>query len=70
MGVDSLFEGAYVTCAHDSTSPYGRMVLSHKTLEEAKEHIQFQKETMKSKARWSILHVIALEWIPCENTLP
>lgn len=63
MGTESLFKGCYVTCAHDSASPYGRMVCFYKTLEEANNHIRFQKERMGSKANWSILHIKDMEWI-------
>lgn len=63
MGTESLSKGCYVTCAHDSTDPYGRMVCTYSTLEEANNHIRFQKEHMGSKANWSILHIKDMEWI-------
>lgn len=63
MGTDSIRKGVYITCAHDSTSPYGRMVREYSTLEEAEEHIRYQKEEMGSKANWSILHIKDMEWI-------
>lgn len=70
MGTESIFKGCYITCAYDSISPYGRMVCSYKTLEEAKEHIRYQKEEMNSKARWSILHIKDCEWIPLNWSKP
>ena len=66
MGVESLFKGLYVTCAYDNMSPYGRMVNSYKTLEEAKAHIRYQKDVEGSKARWDIIHIIDMERILCE----
>jgi len=63
MGTASLHKGCYVTCAHDDMDPHGRMVCSYSTLEEAKEHIRYQKEEMQSKAHWNILHIKDCEWI-------
>lgn len=63
MGTESLSKGCYVTCAYDKMSPYGRMVASYSTFEEADDHIRFQKESMGSTARWSILHIKDMEWI-------
>lgn len=63
MGTESLHKDCYVTCAYDIMSPYGRMVCSYKTLEEANDHIRYQKEHMSSKANWSILHIKDMEWI-------
>lgn len=63
MVTESLFKGCYVTCAYDHMDPYGRMVCSYSTLEEANEHIRYQKEHMGSKANWSILHIKDMEWI-------
>lgn len=63
MGTESLYKGCYVTCVYDNMSPFGRMVASYRTFEEANEHIRFQKEDMGSKAHWSILHIKDMEWI-------
>jgi len=67
MGIDSIHKGCYITCVYDNDNPYGRMVNSYKTLEQAKDHICYQKEEMQSKANWTILHVIELEWIKPEE---
>ena len=63
METESLSKGCYVTCAYDKESPFGRMVASYRTFEEANEHIRFQKEDMGSAARWNILHIKDMEWI-------
>lgn len=63
MGLDGVSKGCYITCAYDKDSPYGEMVNSYKTLEEAKAHIRFQKEEMHSNARWNILHIKDMEWL-------
>ena len=67
MGTDSIRRGCYITCAYDNYNPYGRLVNSYETLEQAKAHIRCQKEEMQSKANWTILHVIELEWIKPEE---
>lgn len=63
MGTESLSKGCYVTCAYDHMDPWGRMACSYPTLEEANDHIRYQKEYMGSKANWSILHIKDMEWI-------
>lgn len=63
MGTDSIRRGCYITCVYDNDNPYGCMVNSYETLEQAKAHIRYQKDEMQSKANWNILHIIELEWI-------
>ena len=63
MGTESLHKGCYVTCVYDNIDPYGRMVRSYPTLEEANDHIRFQKEHMGSTSNWGILHIKDMEWI-------
>ena len=67
MGIDSIRRGCYITCVYDDIDPYGRMVNSYETLEQAKAHIRYQKKEMQSKANWTILHIIELEWIKPEE---
>lgn len=63
MGTDSIFNGAYIVCRHSELAPYGKMVASYGTEQEAKNHIQYQKEHMNNKTGWSILHIKDMEWI-------
>lgn len=65
MGTDSIFKNCYITCVHDNQSPYGRMVNSYDNLEDAKNHIKYQKK-MGHPGHWSIMHIKDLEWISCE----
>ena len=67
MGTDSLFSGAYIVCRHSDCNPYGAMVASYKTQEEAEGHIKFQKESVGNKTGWSILHIKDMEWIPTKK---
>ena len=64
MGTDSLFKGCYVVCVHSHWEPYGRMVTSYHTEEEAQNHIKYQRTHMGNTDRWSVLHIKDLEWIP------
>ena len=63
MGTDSLFKECYITCVHDSQSPYGRMVNFYNNIEDAKSHIKYQKEEMAHPGHWSIIHIKDLERI-------
>ena len=63
MGIENLHSGCYVVCKYDDISPYGRMVMSYKTEQEAREHIQYQCECMKNPKGWTILHIKDMEWI-------
>lgn len=67
MGTDSIFSGAYIVCRHSDCNPYGAMVASYKTQEEAENHIEFQKKSMNNKTGWSILHIKDMEWIPTKK---
>lgn len=67
MGTESIRKGCYITCVYDQFNSYGRMVNSYNTLEEANNHILYQKKEMQSKNHWTILHVIDLEWIKPEE---
>jgi len=64
MGVESLFRGCYVVCTYSSSDPYGRMVASYHTEEEAQKHIKYQRTHMGNTNYWNILHIKDLEWIP------
>ena len=39
MGIENLHSGCYVVCKYDDISPYGRMVMSYKTEQEARERL-------------------------------
>lgn len=63
MGTDSLFKDCYVAVVHSDSEPFGRMVASYSTEEEAQNHIRYQKERMGSIKHWSILHIKDIEWL-------
>lgn len=63
MGLDNIHSGCFITCVYDKYSPFGEMVRSFETLEEAKDHIRYQREEMHSDARWNILHIKDMEWL-------
>lgn len=64
MGIDSIYKNCYVTTVHDDWDPYGRMVCCYDTLEEAQQHIIYQKTKMKSKSHWGIMHIKDVEFLP------
>lgn len=59
MSVGEIVRGGYITCSFDEYYPHGIMHNRYNTIEEAREHIKFQKEEMQSKSEWHILHVTA-----------
>lgn len=65
MGTDSIFKGCFITCVHDDQTPYGRMVNSYDNLEDAKNHIKYQKK-IGHLGYWNIIHIKDLERISCE----
>ena len=64
MGIDSLFRDCYVVCVYSHWDPYGRMVASYHTEEEAQNHIKYQRTHMGNTDRWNVLHIKDLERIP------
>lgn len=67
MGTDSIYKNCYVVVVHNDLNPYGRMVASYNTHEEALAHIRYQKYEMKSRSTWEIMHIKDVEFIPVPN---
>lgn len=63
MGTDNIKKECYITVVHDSVSPYGRMVNSYSSEQEALDHIKFQKENLGNTSSWNILHIKDCEWV-------
>lgn len=64
MGVESIHKNCYITVVYDNYDPYGRMVCCYNTLEEAQNHIIYQKKEMGSNAYWNIMHIKDVEFLP------
>ena len=63
MGTDSLYKNCYVVVTHNNYEPYGAMVASYSTEQEALDHIKYQREHMGNTSHWNILHIKDMEWL-------